>query len=231
MPNRRADPKAPGRRAPRAVRGPKTRAHSAEDKEQVRAAFIAVGRQLFASEDPTRVSLRRIAAAAGYSPGTIYQYFRDQRALYLAIREQDMTAAVEHFERLADGTADPEQRVRDVFLGAVAHWRQHFDHFQTLFSMPPHQPPISDPEGVPFGRSPIVVRSYGLYERVIRELFASWPRPPLPLKLATDSLIAATHGIVSFPVYTRTMDWSDTGTMAACVLDAMLADWRRRAHG
>lgn len=207
----------------------KARAHSAEDKQQVRAAFIAVGRQLLASHDPAQVSLRRIATEAGYSPATIYQYFEDQRALFLAIREQDMTTAVEVFERVAARTRDPERRVRNVFIGAVKYWLKHLDHFQALFSSPPNQLPMRTKEGVPFGRSPIVIRSYALYETIVRQLFETYPRPPLPVKLATDSLIAATHGIVSFPMHTRGMDWSDTLKMAECVVDALLDDWRRQS--
>ena len=64
-----------------ATRNDKGRAHSPEDKARVRQAFIDAGKQLMRTEEPESVSLRRIASAAGYSPGTIYQYFHDHREL------------------------------------------------------------------------------------------------------------------------------------------------------
>jgi len=204
----------------------KTRAKSDEAKKDVRQAFIAAGRALLSRGDGADVSLRQIAAAAGYSPGAIYQYFGDHRELLMAIREQDMLDAVIAFEQISLREQDPERRVKQVFLGAARYWLENFDHFLVLFSLPPNKPPVKTSEGVPFGRSSIVVRSYSLYDRIVRELFASYGSPPVPVKVAVDTLIAATHGIVSFPKHTRTMEWTDTMVMAEQVIDALLAAWR-----
>jgi hypothetical protein len=80
-------------------------------------------------------------------------------------------------------------------------------------------------DGIPFGRSPAVVRSYSLYEMIVSELFETYKAPPLPLKSAVDTLIAAVHGIVAFQMHPRTMDWTDTLTMVETMIDAMLAAW------
>ena len=44
-----------------------SRARSPEDKHKVREALIAAGRKLFTENPPSSVSLRRIAAEAGYA--------------------------------------------------------------------------------------------------------------------------------------------------------------------
>jgi AcrR family transcriptional regulator len=116
---------------------PNSRAKTDESKRDVRDAFISVGRHLFAIEDPSQVSLRRIAAEAGYSPGTIYKYFRDQHELFIAIREEDMARVVDDQERIAKQTTDPEERVRKVFLRAARHWLSHPDQFRVLFAIRP----------------------------------------------------------------------------------------------
>lgn len=213
--------------SPRARATLKTRAKSDEAKKDVRQAFIAAGRALLASSETSEVSLRQIAAAAGYSPGAIYQYFGDHRDLLMAIREQDMLLAVIAFEQLSERERDPERRVKQVFLGVARYWLDNFEHFLVLFSLPPNKPPVKNSEGVPFGRSPIVVRSYSLYDKIVRELFATYDSPPIPVKIAVDTLIAAVHGIVSFPKHTRTMEWTDTMLMAEQVIDALLAVWRQ----
>jgi AcrR family transcriptional regulator len=204
----------------------KTRAKSDQAKNEVRSAFIAAGRALLSKDGSAEVSLRSIAATAGYSPGAIYQYFGDHRELLMAIREQDMLAAVVAFERIAAREQDPERRVKKVFLGVARYWLENFDHYLILFSLPPNKQPIKGRDGVPFGRSPVVVRSYSLYDRIVRELFESYDHPPIPVKCAVDSLIAAVHGIVAFPKHTRTMDWTDTLVMAEIVIDALLLSWR-----
>ncbi len=206
------------------------RAHRDEDKAKVRQAFVEAGRQLMATEDPAKVSLRAIAARAGYSPGSIYQYFQDHQALLIAIREVDMNAATDRFEDIARRIKDPVERVRELFLGTVAYWLAHLDQFDVLFSRPPSRPPLIDREGVPFGQSPAVLRSLGVYYAAVEALFATLPSPPMPARLAADTLIATTHGIVSFPRHTRTMQWSDTEAMAKAAVEALLAAWTETSH-
>lgn len=225
--SRRAAPATKTAPSPRLTSKLKTRAKSDEAKKDVRQAFIAAGRALLSEKDANDVSLRQIAATAGYSPGAIYQYFGDHRELLMAIREQDMLAAVIAFEEMAARQRDPEQRVREVFLGVARYWLANFDHFLVLFSLPPNRPPIKGSDGVPFGRSPVVVRSYSLYDRIVRDLFATYDAPPVAVKVAVDTLIAAVHGIISFPQHTRTMDWTDTMVMVEVAIDALLASWRQ----
>ncbi|MCA6107025.1 TetR/AcrR family transcriptional regulator [Bradyrhizobium cenepequi] len=213
-------------RKEKTARPARARAHSVQAKSEVRAAFIAAGRRLLAAKGSKQASLRGIAAAAGYSPGTIYQYFGDHRALLLAIREEDMLTAIIAFEKIAESERDPEQRVLHVFLGVAQYWIGNFDHYQTLFSLSPYKLAVKDDAGIPFGRSPIVTRSYSLYDRIVRDLFATYEREPVDAKLAVDSLIAAVHGMVSFPMYTRTMDWSNPRTMIEVVIRSMLSSWR-----
>ena len=208
--------------------GPRVRAKTAKAKNDLRAAFIRAGRKLLAERGSKDVSLRSIAAAAGYSPGTIYQYFDDHRALLLAIREEDMLSAVKKFEEIAAGEPDPEQRVIKVFLGVARYWLDNFDHYQTLFSLPPHKSPVRNADGVPFGRSPIVVRSYSLYDRIVRDLLEACGGASIDAKCAVDSLIATVHGIVVFPIYTRTMDWTEPLKMAEFVVSSLVGSWRAR---
>ena len=206
------------------------RAHKPEDKALVRQAFIDAGRHLMALEDPATVSLRRIAAAAGYSPGTIYHYFQDHHALLIAIRELDMNQATDRFEALARGIADPAERVRTLFIDTVNYWLEHLDGFDILFSRPPYRAPLLTSVGVPFGQSPTVLRSLSVYYDAVDAFFESLPRHPLPARLAADSLIAVTHGLIAFPRATRTMKWSDTKKMAQAAVDAMLAAWTAQAQ-
>jgi AcrR family transcriptional regulator len=209
------------------VRRPRrSRANTAEAKNDLRAKFIAAGRRLLAATGSKDASLRSIAAAAGYSPGTIYQYFRDHRALLIAIREEDMLAAVIAFEKIAASEPDPEERVIKVFLGVARYWLDNFDHYQTLFSLSPDKLVVDAATGLPFGRSPVVVRSYSLYDRVVRDALAAHGATSIDAKCAVDSLIAAVHGIVSFPIYTRTMNWTDSLTMIEFVARSVVCSWK-----
>lgn len=204
---------------------PGARARTDEQKKEVRDNLIAVGRHLFAVEDPSTVSLRKIAAKTGYSPGTVYKYFRDQHELFIAIREQDMSRVVDNLEKIAKRIANPKDRLRTVFLAAIRHWLKQPEEFRVLFSIRPEQ--SAKPGRLPFGRSAVVLRSYSLYRQLVDDLFSTYDKPPCSPRVATDTLIAVTHGIVAFTLHTQTLEWSSPTRMAEEVLDALLSTWVR----
>jgi len=210
---RQIDPKARGR------------ARSDEDKALVREALIAAGRTLFSREDPATVSLRRIAAAAGYTPGAVYRYFKDQQELFAYIRAHDMQQAAERLARVGARTRDPVLRTRRLFQATVDYWLSHIDEFLVLFP-PPSAAPIDVSGGtVPFGRSPVVQRMLAIYYDTVQAMFDSLPRAPLPSRLAADTLLASVHGTLVFPLMTSTMAWSDRRRMARLLIDTVVDAW------
>jgi AcrR family transcriptional regulator len=206
------------------------RARADEDKAKVRQAFVVAGRRLLATEDPSKVSLRRIAAEAGYSPGTIYSYFPNSRALYRAVRERDMEEAVVQFEALAASTDDPRARLLRLFAGTVQYWLSRTDQFDVLFFQPGKGADAdAEPDEVKFGQTLVVQRALNVYYGAVEAFFDSLPRHPLSSRLATDALLAAVYGIISFPRMTSTMHWSDTGQMAELIVSGALAHWEALA--
>ena len=208
----------------------RSRARTPEDKLRVREAFIVAGRELFSEGDPSKISLRQIAAQAGYAPGAIYQYFADQRDLFASVREHDMHQASQELEKAIARTRDPVQRVRKLFFATVDYWLEHMDHFLVLFPAPRSRAFVATPGTQPFGRSPVVQKILGLYYDSVQEMFDSLPRHPMPPRLATDILLASVYGTLVFPLMTRTMEWSDTRTMARKLIQTVLDQWVSEAQ-
>ncbi|MBN3782862.1 TetR/AcrR family transcriptional regulator [Burkholderia sp. Ac-20345] len=202
----------------------RTRAKTPEDKAEVRNAFIVAGRRLLANQPHDEVSLRRIAAEAGYTPGTIYQYFDDYNALLFAIREIDLKAAIDQFETIAVSIDDPVERVRALARGSAKYWLQHPDQFDVLFSRPPYKDGVSNSQ-VLFGRSAVVRRALKIYYSAVDKLFETSKASGISSRFAADTLIATTYGIVAFPRGTHTMRWSNQYRMAECAIDALVDSW------
>lgn len=206
------------------------KAYSAVDRQRVRQAFIDAGRRILIEHGAGAMSMRQIAAEAGYSPGSIYQYFPDQRALLAAIREFDMNAATDIMQACALAQSDPARRLQDVFSAVARYWLDHPDHFDMLFGGSRDRVALHTPEGLPFGRSTSVVRSLALYARVVDDFLSSLPCRPVDTVLAMDALIAATHGVVAFTRATPSMPWSATLDMVHVVVEALVSHWSREAE-
>ena len=205
-----------------------SRARTPEDKAKVREAFIDSGRKLFADEAPATVSLRRIAAAAGYAPGSIYQYFENQQDLFFHIRAHDMHVSTEQLRQLIARVRSPVKRVLRLFIGTADYWLEHMDEFLMIFPAPSaDRLPAGRRASVPFGKSAAAQDGLKLYRDVVDEYFQTLARPPMNAHLASDILIAAVHGMIVFPCMTRTMDWSDTRVMVKRLVTSVVSDWSK----
>lgn len=203
-----------------------SRARTPEDKAKVREAFIAAGRKLFADEDPSTVSLRRIAAEAGYAPGSIYQYFAHQQDLFFQIRAQDMHASTEQLRQTIARVRSPQRRLLKLFIGTADYWLEHMEEFLVIFPAPSvDRSPAVSSAGVPFGKSAAAQDSLQLYYTTVDEYFRTLARPPMNARLAADILMAAVHGMIVFPCMTRSMDWSDTRVMVKNLVTSVVTDW------
>ena len=81
------------------------------DRERERAALILRGaREVFERDGHDGVSIRKVARAIGYSPGTIYLYYKDKGALMTALHEDAFFRERERFAPLMI-VRDPMERL------------------------------------------------------------------------------------------------------------------------
>jgi AcrR family transcriptional regulator len=55
-----------------------------------RSAIVEAARQVATREGPGAISLRAVAAEAGYAPASVYEYFRNRGELVLALASEDL---------------------------------------------------------------------------------------------------------------------------------------------
>lgn len=205
------------------------RARRPEDKQRVREAFVEAGRRLFARGEPSAVTLRAIAAEAGYAPSAIYQYFRDQHELFAAVREQEIDRACTELTRRVARTRDPRQRLEKLLMATVDYWAPRMDDFLLVFPPPNTTLPVAAPrrEFPPFAETPVMRRILGLYEGAVGDFFRSLPRAPLTHRLATDLLLAAVFGTMVLRRMSRTKQWPEAKAMIRPLVRALLDQWSR----
>lgn len=114
------------------------------EREQRRAEILAAAERIFAARGFHDSSVESIAEAAGFASGTIYLYFQDKEALYMAVFIAKLTQLIDHVETRSGEVAEPIEALRRAIGAQLEFHDQHREFFQ-IFSR--ERPPIPARKG------------------------------------------------------------------------------------
>ena len=203
------------------------RARKDTDKLRLREKILLAARQELATGTAESVSIQKIADAAGYSKATILKYFPSKIALLLFVKEKNLQEAVDRLEDVMQREKEPIQRLRCVAVTYIEYWLANPDHFKSLYTMAGTKEDRRLPDGTYFGQTPVARRSVEIFVECTEDLLraaGATPSTETSRKLAT-LLFSATHGIISLPLGTPTMEWRDVASNGSLVVDSLLCAW------
>lgn len=90
----------------------------AQEQTATRAAILEAARKVGARDGARHLSLRAVAAEAGFAPAALYGYFRNKDELLLALAADDLSL-VARAMRDAGITAPPAEKLEAAALAAV----------------------------------------------------------------------------------------------------------------
>jgi AcrR family transcriptional regulator len=203
------------------------RARQSEDKQRLLQKFIDIARDKFAVQDVEDVSLTSIAAEAGYSKGTLYQYFPSRIALLIAVKEQSLREITEKMLAIVARTPEPRLRLTKVIDAYVRHWVRHPSNFKSLYSMSGTVEDRRMPDGTLFGESYVAQRAFDVFRDCVSGYFASRGAEFAPelVRLLASALLSAAHGAVAQVFGTPSMKWPDITLMGRLSAEAILHSW------
>jgi len=107
----------------------------AREKELLRQKILDTARDLFVAYGYEGVTLRKIADAIEYAPGTIYGYFKDKDELIRALCVADFEAFEQNFPR-DHQPADPLAAIRGIGLAYIRFALAHPNQYRLMFMTP-----------------------------------------------------------------------------------------------
>lgn len=107
----------------------------AREKEELRQKILDTARDLFVAHGYDGVTLRKIADAIEYAPGTIYGYFKDKEELIRALCIADFEAFEKNFPR-DHQPADPLAAIRGIGLAYIRFALAHPNQYRLMFMTP-----------------------------------------------------------------------------------------------
>lgn len=102
-------------------------------RQQTRQAILEAATQLFEREGYEGFSLRQVAEAIGYTPTTIYLYFKDKDDLLFAVCSQGFAEFTEALQQAYRSTPDPLERVEALGWAYLEFGLSRPLHYQMMF--------------------------------------------------------------------------------------------------
>lgn len=120
-----------------ATRQARIRQNSAQRRErsrqETRQAILEAAIQLFEREGYEGFSLRQVAENIGYTPTTIYLYFKDKDDLLFAVCAQGFAEFTRALQHAYDTHPDPLERLNALAWAYFEFGLSHPLHYQTMF--------------------------------------------------------------------------------------------------
>jgi AcrR family transcriptional regulator len=77
--------------------------------------------------------LRQVAEQIGYSPGTIYLYFKNKDALLFTLANEGFMRFAEMLQAAVDATDDPKEQIFGMAEGYIAFGLKNPVHYRLMF--------------------------------------------------------------------------------------------------
>lgn len=180
-------------------------------RAEMRERICAAAMRLFLEDGFEQTSMRRIAAAIGYSPGAIYSYFEDKDEILYALH-------IEGFGKLREAlqVIDPALPARErLRLGGEAYLRFAFEHpeyYDLMFITSHTVARIREQERWDVGWD-----TYDFLRDLVRAAMADGVLPAGDLEAATFAMWASVHGIAALVIRGRCpmIPQADVGAVVA----------------
>jgi len=179
------------------------------ERTEMMERIMDVARDLFVRDGYEALTLRRIALAIEYSPGTIYQYFKDKQALITAIIREDLWDLRENLLECVS-LEDPRERLAEMARRYAIWGITHPNHYRLMFVPPPawadQEDKLRRDEAPPLKQEALFVLYTAVKEGIQRGLFKEKYTDP---SLVAATLWAGIHGAVLLEItmtaYDRTL--------------------------
>lgn len=168
-------------------------------RQETRQAILEAAIEMFEREGYEGFSLRQVAESIGYTPTTIYLYFKDKDDLLFAVCSQGFAEFTQALQTAYDTHPDPLERLRALAWAYFEFGLSHPLHYQMMFMQRSEwMLRATDLKGDVEGANSFMIQ----LNAVVEAMKAGKIRLGDPVE-RTNLLWASVHGIVSLALSMR----------------------------
>jgi AcrR family transcriptional regulator len=179
------------------------RHRQAQEKQELRQAILTAAGALFLEQGYERFSLRKVAERIGYSPTTIYLYFRDKDDLLFTVVDEGFVRFGHQLAAAAESQEDPWERIIALGQAYVTFGLQNPVYYQLMFMQ---RTDFLTQRQV--GESQPRIASFRVLQEAVQQAIDARVLRPGDAESYSDVLWALVHGITSLAISMPTLDAS-----------------------
>ena len=182
-------------------------------KAELRGDILAAAREMFVRDGYEGFTIRKLAKQIGFSPGTIYLYFKDKKEIFDCLVDEsfaDLLAALPQPNETKP--EDPVKLLRRSLRTYVRFGLDHSNHYRFSFSLQSSSQPRPHKQRA----------AYESLLRKVRLCIDAKRFQTSDADLAAQALWAAAHGITSLFIDRPRFPWANRGRLIDQVLDSAI---------
>ncbi|WP_020618236.1 TetR/AcrR family transcriptional regulator [Paenibacillus daejeonensis] len=109
------------------------RRRKGEEKEQLKELILKTASELFIEQGYSAFSMRKLAAMLGYSPATLYLYYKDKDHLLFSVVDDGFTRFRQELAQASSSTSDPWERLDRIGEAYVQFGLTYSTYYQLMF--------------------------------------------------------------------------------------------------
>ena len=192
----------------------------ARQKEDLKQEIMDAASELFISEGYANTSMRRIANKIGYSPTTIYLYFRDKADLLNQICEGTFAKLTRNIVAINQLSGDPLDKLRLGMKEYVLFGLAHPAHYQIVFGTKFLSDDVRSDD---FSEG---TKAFDTLRHAISACVSAKLLKTNDVELLSQTLWAGIHGVTSLLNNQPNFPWKARETVIDSVLDTLISGVR-----
>jgi AcrR family transcriptional regulator len=197
-------------------RRPRGRPSKTPDQtEEMRQLIAKTAERLFQKEGYANVSIRRLASEVGCSPMTLYKYYDSKLAILQTLWAVVFREVFGEIRESLVSVTDPNERLRIICTLYVGYWLANPEHYRLVFMADG----VTQSDVSLFVDNPEIVADFELFSRAIAETDGDIAQSAI--KLHTDLVLAALHGIAHNQITISANPWSDANETINLLLERL----------
>lgn len=196
----------------------------AKYNNEFRREILDAARELFINQGYEKFTMRRLAEKIGYSPTTIYIYFKGKDDLLFAICEEVAEHLSANLNKIRTLDIDPLDALRQALLYFLDFGFKHPNQYKVFFFTGRDVYGTHDE----FMQKESMARnSFLAFRGIVQNCIESGKFRETDVEILTQVLCVATHGLIIMTNYRKNFPWADRTVLANALVDGLINGYKK----